>query len=290
MAFLDDMDPATGLIVGDGAKARGEALSERYNAAAPFPHIVIDDFLPPPILAMCLREFTPEGQDDARQYNRAQERLKREYKPDQMSPGPRNLFYTFNSRPFIQLIQAITGIKGLIPDPYFSGGGFHEISNGGHLSMHADFNHHVLMNLERRLNVLIYLNDGWEDSYGGQLELWDEQMGACVQSIVPILNRCVIFNTTSTSYHGNPHPVQHPAGITRKSIALYYYTATWDGTRRRHTTQFKPRPGSADKPDTQVRLRELIEDVTPPALLRGTRRLLHSLRGGGGKSGGTAAD
>src|SRR3954451_19085559 len=90
----------------------------------------------------------------------------------------------------------MTGIKGPIPDPYFLGGGLHEISEGGHLSMHADFNHHTPLNLERRINMLIYLNKDWKDEYGGQLELWDSEMTKKYHSIVPVFNRCVIFNST----------------------------------------------------------------------------------------------
>ncbi|MEO1475298.1 MAG: 2OG-Fe(II) oxygenase [Pseudomonadota bacterium] len=185
-----------------------------------------------------------------------------------MTAKMRGLFHTFNSLPFIQVLENISGIKGLIPDPYFKGGGFHEICTGGYLSIHADFNHHVQMDLERRINLLIYLNQDWDDAYGGQLELWDNDMSACVQSVTPVFNRAVMFNTTSFSNHGNPNPVSHPEGRSRKSIALYYYTATWDETKRSHTTQFRARPKSADKTDWKVRAREVYADFTPPILRR----------------------
>jgi len=134
------------------------------------------------------------------------------------------------------------------------------------------------MNLERRVNLLIYLNPGWRDEYGGQLELWNEAMTSRVKSVVPELNRCVIFDTTSKSYHGNPNPVNHPQGQSRKSIALYYYTASWDGSKRDHTTQFKVRPGSPDEPDRGVRREELIEEVIPPVVLRAVRKLKKAVR------------
>jgi Rps23 Pro-64 3,4-dihydroxylase Tpa1-like proline 4-hydroxylase len=268
MVFLNEMDPATGLLDARADQAKGKDLAETYKGAQPFPHIVIDDFLPRPILDMCLREFSKGDQDDRLEFDRAQERFKRAYKPDTMSADPRRLFYAFNSRPFVSVLENITGIKGLIPDPYFLGGGFHEISEGGHLSIHADFNHHKLMDVERRINVLIYLNEGWKPEYGGQLELWDKEMTHCLVSIVPEFNRCVIFSTTSSSYHGNPQPVRHPDGVTRKSIALYYYTSTWDGSKRDHTTQFRVRPGSSDKPDWKVQTMEVVNELVPPIAFR----------------------
>lgn len=267
------MDPDTLLIEKTKARDLGKELHEQYSSGEPFPHIVIDDFLPAEVARLCLEEFGSDGSAQGREYDREQERFKKEYRPDQMAKPMRHLFYTFNSLPFIQVIENISGIKGLIPDPYFRGGGFHEISNGGHLSVHADFNHHVSMNLERRINLLIYLNEGWEDEYGGQLELWANDMSRCEKSILPLFNRAVMFNTTSFSNHGNPNPVNHPNGQTRKSIALYYYTATWDDTKRSHTTQFRARAGTADQTDWRVRRNELYQDIMPPMLRRGISKL-----------------
>jgi Rps23 Pro-64 3,4-dihydroxylase Tpa1-like proline 4-hydroxylase len=272
------MDQSTGFIDPSAIRNKGRELSEAYNAAEPFPHTVIDDFLPPSILELCLAEFPDQlGAEDVG-YDRDQERLKSQFNPDSLTDHARTLFYSFNSKPFIHLLENITGIKGLIPDPYFLGAGFHRIGEGGHLSIHADFNHHKPMDLERRINVLIYLNKDWSDDYGGQLELWDTQMKGMVRSVSPDFNRCVIFNTTSFSYHGNPHPVHHPQGVSRKSIALYYYTSTWSALKREHTTQFRPRPGQGDKVDTEVHVSELLQDITPPILRRGLAKLARSLR------------
>ena len=268
MAFLDAMDPKTGLVDRSAAHKLGLDYQQAYNEGDPFPHIMIDDFLPPEMIEKCLEHFH-HGDAQSASYSRAQEKKKQEFRPDEMHPELRNLFYSFNSLPFIKVLENITGIQGLIPDPYFRGAGFHEIHNGGHLSVHADFNHHVSMNLERRINLLIYLNADWKDEYGGQLELWENDMSKCRHSFLPLLNRAVMFNTTSFSNHGNPNTVNHPEGISRKSIALYYYTATWDESKRSHTTQFRARPQSEDKIDWAIKTRELAADFVPPIIRRG---------------------
>jgi hypothetical protein len=267
MPYLKEMDPVSGHVPADIDRKKGSELREQYQAAAPFPHIVMEDFLPPEVLERCLADFPQSAEADA-SFDREQERFKAQYNPEEMAVWPRNLFYTFNSRPFIRVLENITGIKGLIPDPYFLGAGFHEIGQGGHLSVHADFNHHKPMNLERRINVLIYLNKNWKLDYGGALELWNEGMSSCALKLEPSFNRCVIFNTTSESWHGNPDLINHPKGITRKSIALYYYTSTWSDLKRDHTTQFKVRPGTADKRDWRVGLKEAVADLLPPVIYR----------------------
>ena len=270
------MDKNSGFIDPTCVGDTGKDLSARYQAAQPFPSIMIDNFLPQDLAGRMLDRFGSKdvaaGLNEA--FDRPQERLKASFHPDIMHDDARTVFYAFNSRPFIRIVENITGIRGLIPDPHFIGAGFHEIGTGGHLSVHADFNHHKPMNLERRVNLLVYLNRDWDESCGGQIELWSDDMRQKVQSWVPTFNRCVIFNTTSNSMHGNPETVRHPRGASRKSIALYYYyyTATWNDTKRSHTTQFQVRHGTRDRTDWKVKMREWREDLLPPVVARALRR------------------
>lgn len=273
MSYFDIKDKEHYFLDLDDTSTKGNELSEKYRSAHPFPHIVIDDFLSPEVLENCVDFFPEDNDPESVTFDREQERFKTGFNPDYLPTNLRSLFYSLNSRPFLTFLENLTGISGLIADPYFVGGGFHRISQGGHLSVHADFNHHEQLNLERRINVLIYLNKNWTDEYGGQIELWDEDMNNCIVSKNPEFNRCVIFNTTSNSYHGNPQPINHPENISRRSIALYYYTATWNGLKREHTTQFKARPKSKDTVDWDVKLKELGDDIFPPVIVRNYRRI-----------------
>ena len=174
------------------------------------------------------------------------------------------------------LHQELTGIKGLIPDPYFEGGGLHETKRGGHLGVHADFNVHERLRLERRLNLLVYLNEDWADDYGGQLELWNKDMSDCAVRVKPVFGRAVIFNTALDSFHGHPDPLACPADRSRRSIATYYYTAAEEGIALlpKRTTNFRSRPGSGDPRDWQIRRYHFVNDWIPPKLQRLAHRLL----------------
>ncbi|MEM9099471.1 MAG: 2OG-Fe(II) oxygenase [Pseudomonadota bacterium] len=267
MAPAYPIDPETLLIGSDAAKKAAEGQAEAYQNAFPYPHGSFDNFLPAEVLDKVREELAslPDAEDS---FSNAQENLKNSYMPERLPTYTKNLFYALNSRPFILFLETLTGIKGLIPDPYFMGGGIHRVANGGHLDIHADFNHHGKMNLERRLNILIYLNKNWKEEYGGSFEIWDKEMKKKEKSFVPEFNRMVCFSTSSDSWHGNPEKVNHPDGEHRMSIALYYYTATWDASRRSHSTLFKPRPGTIDTRNRQAERHRVISDILPPVLYR----------------------
>jgi len=155
-----------------------------------------------------------------------------------------------NSQPFLEFLQELSGIEEvLMPDPYFEGGGYHEIKPGGFLKLHVDFHMHKRLGLSRRLNLLIYLNEDWEEHFGGHFELWEKDMSKSVVKILPIFNRIAIFSTTGDSWHGHPDKLTCPEDRSRKSIALYYYTngrpesELDSASKKRITTTFKERKG-----------------------------------------------
>ena len=128
----------------------------------------------------------------------------------------------------------------------------HEIKKGGLLKIHSDFNKHPNLKLDRRLNVLIYLNKNWKEEYGGHLEFWDKEMKYCKTKILPIFNRMVVFSTTDFSNHGHPDPLNCPDLVSRKSIATYYYSDgrppnEIDKMYSKNTTYFKDREGQSNE-------------------------------------------
>lgn len=257
----------------DQCAAIGADLHARYAAAEPFPHIVIEDFIDADVLRGLLEEWPDTG--DRKFANRAQERLKFDFQPvDIVSPRLRSFLAEMNSEPVLRFIEKLTGIEKLIADPYYAGGGLHETKRGGHLGVHADFNVHTGLNLLRRVNLLIYLNEGWPQEYGGNLELWSRDMRERRQSVPPALGNAVIFNTDLDSFHGVPDPVTCPPDRGRRSIALYYYTAPKSGLEHVpvRTTTFKARPASVDRTDWEVKMRHVVQDWLPPAVYRAIGR------------------
>lgn len=270
-----------GGIAMDANEARelGELLTADYCNAQPFPHIVMDSILPDALIKEMLLNFPVDsiGSDKIFDIGYGGHH-KRQVMPEDCNAFNRGLFHFFNSRPVLQFLEGLTGIKGLLPDPYFEGGGFHETSRGGKLGIHADFRVNERLHVQRRLNLLIYLNPTWNDEWHGQLELWDREMKACVERVSPILNRCVVFNTDSDTWHGHPDELATPEGITRRSMALYYYTASKEiyGEVPTMSTLYKARPGdsSAIKSEAfKYQFDQYFRQWAPPAIARGLYRV-----------------
>jgi len=162
-----------------------------------------------------LRDFPEPKQLAWTQFNTPKERKLAFDVVEKLPAAARDVLYFLNSRPMLQFLEDLTGIQGVVSDPYYVGGGLHQIKPGGNLEVHADFNYHEKLKLDRRINVLIYLNKDWKEEYGGHFELWNRDMTRAEQKILPLFNRCAIFSTTSYSYHGHPTPLACPPERTR---------------------------------------------------------------------------
>src|SRR5262249_19301885 len=140
---------------------------------------------------------------------------------------------------FRSVLSDITGIPNLLWDDRFVGGGMHQTEAHGRLDGHVDFNRLMGKGWYRRGNLLLFLNENWQEEWGGRLELWDREVRRCFHSFAPVLNRCVIFTTSEISYHGVT-ALTCPEGVVRNSFALYFYTkdAPTDATQE-HSTIFR---------------------------------------------------
>jgi 2OG-Fe(II) oxygenase superfamily len=220
-----------------------------YANAQPFPHVVLQDLVPRDVLKAVISEFPGLDSTPDLMVDRGFTAKKRSYRtPSTMGPHTRQLLSELNSAVFVDFLEELTGIKGLIPDHHFTGGGLHQIERGGLLAIHADFNRLDRLHLKRRMNLLVYLNEDWDESWGGQLELWSPDMTECVKRVAPTLGTCVIFNTLDKSFHGHPEPLECPPDRVRNSIALYYYTAHTEpvDTSEPNPTNWQIRPGKKD--------------------------------------------
>jgi Rps23 Pro-64 3,4-dihydroxylase Tpa1-like proline 4-hydroxylase len=223
-----------------------ERLKREFDAAIPFRHVVIDGFLEPSFAREVARAYPSFEQAIAQgfTFNFVNERKKVQICEAARFPQPVAALNTaLASSSFLADLEYITGIPGLLADKALLGGGMHITGPHGRLDVHLDFNYSEENDWFRRLNILIYLNEEWDDRWGGEVEFWDREVAVCHQALAPVLNRCVLFETSEISFHG-VRPLTCPPDRVRKSFAAYYYTkepqANWSGET--FSTVFKARP------------------------------------------------
>jgi len=257
---------------------------KEYATADPFPHISFHDFFNKAMLERVLKEFPDLSTKDTVKHNNPRE-IKYGSRGERYFEKETKAFMNYlNSEPFLNFLQILTSIEEpLIPDPYFKGGGQHEIKKGGLLKIHADFNKHPTLKLDRRVNVLIYLNKNWKEEYGGHFELWNKDMTQCKKRILPHFNTMAIFSTTDYSYHGHPDPLGCPVDMSRKSLALYYFSNGRPSHEineglQEHSTLFKKRASNtADEVAFSVQssrsIKKILVDFVPPILIKAKHKL-----------------
>jgi hypothetical protein len=221
-------------------------LRASYMAAKPFPFFAVDNFVDETSVRKIAAAYptfdTALGQ--GKTFTTVNERKKVQITDSKLFPPPvAELNAALSSPSFLADLSYITGMPNLLADEQLVGGGIHVTGPGGRLDVHVDFNYIEERKLHRRINLLLYLNPKWKEEWGGHIQLWDKNVEHCDASFAPVVNRCVVFETSEISYHGVT-PVSPNAPVPRQSFAAYYYTreapAYWKGEA--HSTVFRARP------------------------------------------------
>ena len=202
---------------------RIDSIAFRENT--PYSHMVVDNFFIPEIAEELSESFPAYESEYWHVYKNAVEEKKTMNTWNHFDPLQYKVFSELNSDEFIGSLKKLVDGR-LFPDHGLHGGGLHIHSNGGNLNPHLDYSIHPKMNLQRKINLIIYLEKEFKETYGGHLGLWSSkdpgQPGKLVKEIVPLFNRAVIFDTTQNSWHGMSRKLTLPREKCRKSFAAYY--------------------------------------------------------------------
>lgn len=222
---------ATDQLISSAVTERISQLRPKFDSAQPFKHIVIDGFFKTDFAEALLRDFP--AFDPKRALNEFGDVGKKAVNEriETLSSSYAAVADHLKSETFLRLMSDLTGVPDLLPDINMYGGGTHENRHGQELDAHIDFNYDPPTKLHRRLNLLVYLNKEWDESWGGSIELHsnprkpDENQ---ISSFTPDFNRAVIFETNEYSWHGF-RKINLPADrrhLSRKSLSVYLYTKT----------------------------------------------------------------
>jgi len=248
-----------------------EAQSHSYHAARPFPYVVVDGLMDEAVLDELSEEFPAPDHPGWQRHDDRRQRKLQGHRSELHGPTTRCVLHELMSAEFLGFLEQLTGVEGLIGDPWLESCGLHQVEPGGFLKVHSDLTFHPHLRLARRVNLILYLNRDWPPSYGAPLEFWDAEAKVCVQRIEPIWGRMVIFSCDAPALHGHPEPVACPAGMTRRSLAVSYNTVPADVSR------FGPRPADRwpGRGDRWLVTRNYLAEMLPPSVVSRISRWHH---------------
>lgn len=226
----------------------------------PFPHIVVDNFVDDSLAKELSNDFLPYDDSSWFFYNNPLEHKKT---LNNWSAFPKTTYSFFNyliSTEFVEKLKKQFNLANLYPDAGLHGAGWHIHGAGGKLNVHLDYSLHPKLQYQRKLNLILYLSENWDSSWGGNLEFWSHDFVGNqplkLEKVVECkFNRAVIFDTTQNSWHGFADQLRCPKSIYRKSIAMYYLIDPPDDVEERHRALFAP---SDDQKDS-IEIKEFIK-------------------------------
>lgn len=203
--------------------AHQEVWAAQLKAAIPYPHLSVAEWFNPDFLNLILEEFELNKSNDWRVAKNSYVDFRRSIMGEYLGPATELYFSIINSSWFVRLLSKISNIPNLIVDHERYGGGMHETVSGGHFSIHSDFNRHVKNGLSNKMVFITYLTPDWQPEWAGDLELWDADSKQCITKVAPTFGQSVLMLNGKGHYHGHPSIWNAPKGITRRSVANYYY-------------------------------------------------------------------
>jgi hypothetical protein len=214
----------------------------------PFDHWVFEEFFNLDVAKKLEGEFPAYDDKVWYEWNNPLEIKKARNDWNSFPPLTYKVINALNSNNFLNLLKKFTGVKELYSDSGLNGAGWHIHPSGGHNNVHLDYSIHPKLGYQRKFNLIIYLNDGWEEKWGGSLGFYEQDKktkkpGKLVKEVAPLFNRAVFFDTTQDSWHGLPDPIDCPSDVCRKSIAMYYLIPALHDADPRGRALFAPQKG-----------------------------------------------
>lgn len=243
--------------------------SDKLSHAAPYPHLVVSNWFNPLLLELMAEEFDSNKNTNMHRLKTGYQDVHRSELCTTFGPATELYFSIINSNEFVRLLSNITGIPNLIVDHTRYGGGMHNTFKGGHFDIHSDYNRHIHTGLTNKMVFITYLTPNWQPDWKGELELWDAQIKQCVTKIAPAFGQSVLLLNGKNNFHGHPSHWNAPAGISRRSVANYYFAndfAQLDSSVYNDSIYIKP--------TRQDKLVAMVRPLLPPVLWGALKSLL----------------
>lgn len=209
-------------------------LQQEYRNHPGYSKLEVKDFLPLDVVQAMAKELEAIPLEDCKKFTRKGSCMY-EYNKIDNTPVQDEVIHALHSATFLKWLQEVTDTVDLIPDPHLVGAGYSKAYTGDSLKVHTDFNWNDQLRLHRRLSVVIYLNEDWDETWGGNLDFYDTDRKKVISRVVPGAGNMVVWSYNNLAYHGYPEPMTNPDGTCRKNLRLFYYVSN-----AQHDDKFPP--------------------------------------------------
>jgi len=221
----------------------------------PFRHSQVDGFLPADLLPLVYQEFPEFNWEQWFVYSNKLEDKKALNDWNKFPKYTYALLNFLNSHEFVSRFRGFSNCD-LTSDPGLHGGGWHIHASGGSLNPHLDYSIHPKIGMQRKLNLIIYLCQDWQPSWGGHFGLWNVdpktgRAGELAKECPVGMNRALIFDTTQNSWHGLSRTVACPETHARKSLAVYYLCEAPEDADPRGRALYAPTESQKGDPEIE---------------------------------------
>ena len=215
-----------------------ETLKQSFDKALPIPHIIIDNFLPDNVFKdLCddIKNYPPEKWIVK---NLGISSVRKEARDFTESPVVNQILTNLTAHSFVTWMGKITANASIIPDPHHLGAGLTSTPSGTNLGLHVDFNWNDMLKLNRKFNLILYVNEYWEDDWNGYLEFWNKESTECLYTVRPSPNRLIFWEYEQDLIHGFTKPINCPPEVERQNLMTIYYTSNSTPISPPHKSKF----------------------------------------------------
>ncbi len=221
--------------------ANKQELINNWNA--PHPNfktrfLICDDLLPAELICDYVK-YLPEYSTLFKRES-MRERKRVGVNINEYDPIVGALLLAFQDERIVKIMEEITQISNMEPDPTFYASGISIMSKDDFLNPHLDNSHDGDQEKFRVINLLFYVTPDWQQSNGGNLELWDIDVKKPYE-IHSKFNRLVVMETNDISYHS----VNKITAESEKRVCVsnyYFSTNSSNNHSYKHITTFTGRP------------------------------------------------
>ncbi|MDB3892261.1 2OG-Fe(II) oxygenase [Alphaproteobacteria bacterium] len=241
-----------------------EPFRDEFLAGAPFPHLVLDDFLTEDFFSTVTSALNErKAMQMGKSFSTSVEMNKSISLNSEIPVPVQKIVASLNSDEWIENFRRLTGIKSLLATKHGNTklANYHEMNASGFLGSHVDHSHEPETGTPHVLNIIVYLSDDWDSDFGGNTLLFNRTGSRMEKRVEYKSNRALAFLHTPYSFHGVDRIVDG-LEVKRRNLYIDYYASD----EQPFTHMQLPFPNNWFKHRTTFRLGSLKEHLAPKNL------------------------